>query len=278
MTQDLETLKSDVERERRQLEHSLSALNDRMSVDGLKAEAGHHLNAVTGDAINKVLARFGRNAEAHPLATAAIGAGLSWLLSEPDRSKKTEPPAPTRRSMGAYNGPKVAEGDPNLDTPAMVAAHSSPRTPNVVERAQDKAADAMDTVADKAGALRDQAESLKDRLSEGTQELSQEARDRVIAAREKALNAAQTGQRKLRDAGSASRDFATENPMIVGGVALAIGAAIAGALYMRKSQDEEEELEIDVFEEADRIFEEELERARLERNTAVQGVTSGDAS
>lgn len=271
MTRELETLQTDVERERRQLEHSLSALNDRLSVDALSAEAGQHINALTGDAINKLVSRFGRNAQAHPLTTAAIGAGLSWLMSDPARSPGTHAPAPTRRSMGAYNGPKPAEGDPNLNTPAMVAAHSAPRSPDMVERAQAKASDAMDTATDAVDAIRDKANDLRDRLSEGTQELSQEARDRVIAAREKALNAAQTGQQKLRDAGKTSRDFATENPMIVGGVALAIGAAVAGALYMRKSQDDADVHDRDVFAKADRIFEDELARARIERNTAVQG-------
>ena len=62
--------------------------------------------------------------------------------------------------------------------------------------------------------------------------------------------------------------------MVVGAIALALGEAVAGALYMRKSAktDDEDEFErLDAFAQADRTFEDEVALARTERNTAVQG-------
>ncbi len=273
MKNDIEEIQDDIDAERAQLEQKLSALNDHVSVEALTAEAKQHLRDASGDIVQKLMNRFGQNAQAHPLAVAAVGAGVSWLLSGAGGAASKPDPV-MRRSMGAYNGPKPAEGDPDRDTPVMVAAHSTRPAPGVAERVQDRAREVLDTAQDQVAELRHQAEDMRRRIAEGTEELSAEARARVIAARERALEVAQKSGRKVRDAGQAGADFAKENPLVVGGVALALGAAIAGALYMRHSaaSDEDDTDDRDAFAEADRVFEEELARARIVRNTAVQGV------
>ncbi|MCK8463182.1 hypothetical protein MUY35_04880 [Aliiroseovarius sp. S1339] len=272
MKSELEQIQDEIEAERALLEQELAALNDHVSVESLTAEAGQYIRDASGDVANKLMARFGQNAQAHPLAVAAVGAGLSWLMSGPTPSANPEPVM--RRSMGAYNGPKPAAGDPDLDTPVTVAAHLTLREPDLTEKVQARAKGAIETAQDHLSDLRKQAADMRSRIAEGTEDLSAEARARVVAAREKALEAAQKTGRKVRDAGQVSTDFAKENPMVVGGIALALGAAVAGALYMRKSAktDDEDEFErLDAFAQADRTFEDEVALARTERNTAVQG-------
>ncbi|MCI2394026.1 hypothetical protein [Aliiroseovarius sediminis] len=273
MTNESDHIETEIEAERAQLEQKLSALSDHVSVDALTAEARDHIRAASGDVANKLMARFGQNAQAHPLAVAAVGAGLTWLMSGGGGASAPSSDEPVmRRSMGSYNGPKPAEGDPGRETPVSVAAHSTIREPDLTEKMQARAKGAVETAQDHLTDLRKQADDVRSRIAEGTEELSAEARARVVAARERALDAAQTTGRKVREASQASTEFAKENPMVVGGIALALGAAVAGALYMRKSaQDNEEDERLDAFTEADRIFEEELARARIERNTAVQG-------
>ncbi|MCK0139259.1 hypothetical protein [Aliiroseovarius sp. F47248L] len=277
MRNEIDQIQDGIETERAELEQKLSALNDHVSVEALTAEAGQHLRAASGDVVQKLLARFGQNAQAHPLAVAAVGAGISWLLSGAGAGSSSTPEPTVRRSMGAYNGPKPADGDPDRDTPVMVATHSTKRSPDITERVQDHAKDALGAAQDQLDELRRQANDIRSRIAEGTEELSTEARARVIAAREKALTAAQTSGRKIREAGHVSADFAKENPLVVGGVALALGAAVAGALYLRNSArtDEDGTDDFDAFSEADRVFEEELAQARAVRNTAVQGIPDG---
>lgn len=274
MKNDIDHIQDGIEAERAELEQKLSALNDHVSVEALTAEAGQHLRAASGDVVQKLLERFGRNAQSHPLAVAAVGAGVSWLLSGAG-ARSSDPEPVMRRSMGAYNGPKPAEGDPDRDTPVMVATHSTKRPPEMLERVHDRASDALGAAQDQLSDLRQQANDMRSRIAEGTEELSAEARARVIAAREKALEVAQASGRKMRYAGQAGADFAKDNPLVVGGIALALGAAVAGALYMRHSAQTDDNAvadDSDAFSEADRVFEEELARARAVQNTAAQGI------
>ncbi len=275
MTNEPDRILYEIDAERARLERKLAMLNDRVSVDALKTEAGHHVRAASGDVIDRVLTRLGHSAQAHPLAVAAVGAGVSWLLSGGAGAAARPDDTAMRRSMGSYNGPKPAGGDPDRETPVSVAAHSQPRAPDAIDTVQARAKGAVETAQAQLAALRRQADDMRNRVAEGTDELSSEARARVIAAREKALEAAQYSGRKARDAGQAGTAFAKENPMIVGGLALALGAAVAGALYIRnsgKAEGDEDDAKLDAFAEADRVFEDELARARAARNAAAQGI------
>lgn len=132
--------------------------------------------------------------------------------------------------------------------------------------AADKAAGAWDStkqgVSSAADHTRQRAEAMRHKLSEGTEHLGQEARARVIAARERAIEARDQAERSLRRGADRAVDFYDDHPLVAGALALAVGAAIAGALPRTRFEDEQMgDSSDELFHEAERIYEEEREKA-----------------
>ena len=105
--------------------------------------------------------------------------------------------------------------------------------------------------------------SLRDRLSEGTEHLSDAARERVIAARQAAVDAQQQARRAMHDGSDAAADMFDRQPLVVGALAFAVGAAVAALLPRTRTENTYLGAQRDsLMSEAERIFHEETERAR----------------
>jgi len=100
------------------------------------------------------------------------------------------------------------------------------------------------------------------RLSEGTESMTEEARERIMAARERAILASEDAGRGMRRGAARAGDFFDEHPIVVGALAVAVGAAIAGTLPRSRYEDEHFGAESDrLYDEAERIFQEERAKA-----------------
>ncbi len=247
--------------DRAALNASLNALGNRLTVDNLATEATHKVAGVSEDLIDTVLRRLGANAQTRPVATALVGAGMSWLLSKPAASREYRPQV-------HYNGPKPVEGDPDRDT--LLYAGAVHRTPSPTQKVKET----MEHTEEKLAEIRQQAANMRARITEGTEELTEEARARVVAAREKAVDAAEAASRTAAKTARSGRDFVQENPMMVGGLALAVGAAVAGAVLWKRSGENKEERR-EYFDEADRIYDEEIAKARGENHETVLAQMNG---
>lgn len=110
--------------------------------------------------------------------------------------------------------------------------------------------------------VQDRAAKLRARLAEGTENLSEEARARVIAAREAAIDARRNAAQALEAKSRQAADFYDRQPLVAGALALALGAAIGGALPRTKAEDEALGAHSDaLMERAEAIFREEQEKA-----------------
>lgn len=132
--------------------------------------------------------------------------------------------------------------------------------------AKDKAAAAGQAVREGASsaaeAARLRAARLRARLSEGTENLSEEAKARVIAAREAAVDARRKAGEALASGSRQSADFYNRQPLVAGALALALGAAIGGALPRTRTEDDALGQNSDkMMERAEAIFREEQEKA-----------------
>ena len=135
------------------------------------------------------------------------------------------------------------------------------------EPAMDKQTDsianqAVETTRAAAGsaaqAVSETASAFGSKIAAGTEMLSEEARQRVIAARRAAIAAGQTTQISLRRGRQTAGDFFAEQPLIVGALAVALGAAIGGLMPRSRFEDETFGTHRDrLVNEADRILEEE---------------------
>ena len=83
----------------------------------------------------------------------------------------------------------------------------------------------------------DRAAQLRRRLAEGTEDLSEAARERVIAARESAVRARASAASYGREGRDRAVDIFEDQPLVVGALALAVGAAIGAALPRSRTED-----------------------------------------
>lgn len=123
----------------------------------------------------------------------------------------------------------------------------------------------------------ERAARARERLARGTENLSEAARDRVIAARARAVDMAQradaAARRNYARGRDATKDLVEQQPLVAGALAMAVGAALAGALPRTRHEDELlGETRDDLFDEAERIFHEERQKAERVARAAVDEV------
>lgn len=126
-----------------------------------------------------------------------------------------------------------------------------------------------------ATSVRDTVSGLSERLLQGTEEFSDEAKARVLQARQAAYDAKDAAGAALKAGGQTAANLFEDQPLVVGALAVALGAAIGGALPHTRTEDKamgpsRESL----FAEAQRIFAEERTKAmsvlRVATDTAKQ--------
>jgi hypothetical protein len=108
-------------------------------------------------------------------------------------------------------------------------------------------------------------------IAEGTENLSEAARVRVIAARERAIIGRQKAKRAVQSGAASAGDFFEDQPLVAGALALAVGAALGGALPRTRYEDENIGQQSDaMFREAERIYRHEMTRAKSVANAVAE--------
>ena len=156
------------------------------------------------------------------------------------------------------------------------------RMSDTVDPLRDKAAKLADKISDAAAPIRDKAMALTDRLLHGTDGFSDEAKVRILAARRAAHDARSATQDAMHRGRKAASNMFDDQPLVVGALALAVGAAIGGALPRTRMEDDQMGASSDqLFATAQSVFGEErtkamavLKAAGSEAKGAVQDVRS----
>ncbi|MBM9593148.1 DUF3618 domain-containing protein [Roseitranquillus sediminis] len=116
------------------------------------------------------------------------------------------------------------------------------------------------------------AAELRERITHGTQDLSAQARARIIAARTRAYEAQLRAEQYASRGRDKAVDLFEDQPLVIGALALAFGAALGGLLPRTSREDDAfGAYRDDLFEEAERVYRE--ERSKLEavaRETAEE--------
>lgn len=138
----------------------------------------------------------------------------------------------------------------------------------------DGARSAKDGVSRAAQSTADRMARARARLARGTEDMSEAARERIITARARALDVArradETAREKYARGRDATAEFIEDQPLVAGAIALAVGAALAGALPRTRREDELlGQTRDELFDEAERIFQEEREKAERVAQAAV---------
>ncbi len=211
----------------------------------------------------------------NPGPLAVTGAGLAWMALK----------AATRRS-----GPRIAYDETTHPT---VTGFRQPRPRMAGFDARLAAADSAikadqsdsflegdhpmtdethhNTRLDAAkGRLYDTAESQRARIEDGLDGLPDGAKDRIRKAREAAIAVHERAETEAARAAQAARNTAHDNPLLVGGLALAAGAALAMMLPRTQVEDRTIGAHRDrLFDEAERVFQAEKAKLKAAAEDAV---------
>lgn len=191
------------------------------------------------------------------------------MFSEEDRGGGHE--GSWRRDAGGSDG-STADSLRGRADAAATAVGDGARS--VGEGVEDAASEVGDAARRAGRSASDFASRTRASLAAGTESLGEEARSRVMAARERAVEARRRATQAARsgyDRGRAGAvDFFEQQPLVAGALAVAVGAAIAGALPRTRKEDEWFGDSSDaLMEEAERIFSEERRKAERVAGAAL---------
>jgi ElaB/YqjD/DUF883 family membrane-anchored ribosome-binding protein len=281
-----EEIEREIETQRSELTSNLDDLQDRFSIDGLVRQIGDQFREHGGDLGRSITDQV----KANPIPLALTGIGLAWMMfgnsrpsprtdeysraeadfrqSRLDQGRPYTPP--TARVDTSDSGPSWARDDDHRqsgwddhlsagedkanagkDSVSKGLSAAGSTASNAAESAKSSIAEGLETA-------RDGIAAAGNRIAEGTEALSEEGRKRVIAARQKAKDMRRSTMKTAAQGADAAADFYDRQPLVVGALALAVGAAMGGALPRTKVEDDLMGQQSDnLIEEAERIFEEE---------------------
>jgi len=162
----------------------------------------------------------------NPLAAALIGGGALWLLMGNEKLKDAANSATAATStlvdIGARNARATASGLRRTEAP--------PTAPDMDNDASFHAGESLSNAAGAAGdSVSDTAQKIKSRLDESTAY----AREKVAS-----LGNPLPGRETFTKAQSSLADLLERQPLVLGVVGLAIGAAVAGAFRTSDLENE----------------------------------------
>lgn len=295
-------IERDIERERAELTASLQGLQNSFSLEEITRRMGRQFTEHGGEFGRSV----SRSVRDNPIALALTGVGLAWMIfgDGPGRRSSSDYHDDLDDRFGSVRHEGGLRAG-NLDAPSAGATGasasawsdtgsdsrngSSPgssigrKSGEIASSAKSAASGAAEAVSDGwdrlTGASRRMGErtrrrsaELRQRLYDGTESLSEDARKRVIAARQAALDAQLEAERLAADGKRKAVDFFHDQPLVVGALAIAAGAALGSALPRTRTEDEAVgEYRDTLFEEAERIYSEERKKAeKVVKSTAAE--------
>jgi ElaB/YqjD/DUF883 family membrane-anchored ribosome-binding protein len=191
-----EEIEREIEQTRNRLSRDIDELGNKLNPQNLKEEAKSAIKGAAQGAVSNVGEQARRTGSRlvevireNPLPVIAVGAGVTWLLTQRSRTGISG----NRMARYAYTGPDRRQGE-NWQSGTGLRG----RVGGTVSEVKDSMSEAASGVADRAG-------EIKDRAGERLGELSGEAR------------------RQTRRIKTNLEHAAEENPL-----AIAIGAAVVG--------------------------------------------------
>jgi ElaB/YqjD/DUF883 family membrane-anchored ribosome-binding protein len=156
-----EEIEREIERTRSRMSRNIDELGDRLKPSNLKEEAKSAIKDAAQGAVSNVGEQARRTSSRlvevireNPLPVIAVGAGVTWLLTQRSRSDVSG----DRMARYAYTGPERRQGH------------------GIKNRVGDAVSGVKDSVSEAAGGVAERASELKDRAGERIDDWGNEAR------------------------------------------------------------------------------------------------------
>ena len=271
-------IERDVEDTRARLAGTLGELRDRASPGQLLEQALDYAKQSGGADLARNL---GASVRDNPLPLLLIGAGIGWLMLS-DRRGATGGVGDGRRQQLALPAPS------GTGRPASVRVYpTGPRSdapdeddgPSAIQRASEALDGAKGRAGEAASGLSDSISGAADRVADAATSAYRAAADAASSAAGSAgSSGASSTVQRLADAGQGARDqfgrfgdgtrqglgwLVREQPLVLGAIGLAVGAAVGALLPGTETEDRlMGETRDDLAERARATAEEGLERAK----------------
>lgn len=191
-------IEANIERTRAEMDETLDALQEKFSPGKLIDQALSYFNSQDGNG-NEFVDNLNQTIKQNPIPTALVGIGLGWLmLSGKEQS--------SYQSYAA--GTNTRYSSANSDSGSL----------------QDKATALKKTAQEKTSALKDQAQAKLDTVSDHLSEAGDSAQQRLNQGLEQARGSYEYVMR--------------EQPLVLVGMGLALGAALGAGLPPTRKEDE----------------------------------------
>lgn len=218
---DPERLEREIDQQRDMIGEIISALENRLS---------------PGDIVERVLragngsgGEFARNlgsvVRANPMPTLLTTAGLAWLYA----SRRDT--APVDQSSSRYDRDYTSSGATSTSSTNSDRVEGHGSGDSLRDKAAHKASDLKDGISDRASHLHEGASHMRETASEKWSD----AKDTVG---EKAHHAAGSVRHQAHRARTGFSDLMEDNPLVIGAIALGIGALLGAALPTTGQEDE----------------------------------------
>jgi ElaB/YqjD/DUF883 family membrane-anchored ribosome-binding protein len=198
-----EDIEREIEQTRNRVSRDIDELGNKLSPQNLKEEAKSAIKGAAQGAVSNVGEQARRTGSRlvevireNPLPVIAVGAGVTWLLTQRSRSEVSG----GRMARYAYTGPERRQGE-SWQSGSGIRG----RVGGTVSGVKDSVSGVKDSVSEAASSVAERAGEFKERAGERIGELGGEAR------------------RQARRIKTNLEHTAEENPL-----ALAIGAAVVG--------------------------------------------------
>jgi Protein of unknown function (DUF3618) len=198
-----EQLEREAEQNRARLAATLDELRERVTPGQVLDQLIEYAGEGTG---GEIVRNLGQQVRRNPLSVALVGAGLAWLMISNRPSDRADEPRPRR-------------DDAERRAAARLAALSDRPTASVGAMATSAYRRAGEAASDAARRARASADSTYRTTSDAVSDVAHKASDTAAAVSRNAAAATRT-----------LADFCSDQPLVIAGLGLALGAALGSAL------------------------------------------------
>jgi ElaB/YqjD/DUF883 family membrane-anchored ribosome-binding protein len=237
MSKSTHEIERDVERTRSDIEDTVEALREKMSLGQIVDEAGHYFRHNGG---TEALSNLATQARANPMPLALVGIGLAWLMSGRGQPSMGH----TGSHMGSYRGSSEGHASGAYSGGGSSSSNVGSRIGETAGSAKDavsgagrKAGEAMSSGVHKAGdAMSSGMHKAGDAASQTYDRVSDKASETYGRMSE---HASDTYDRMSQRAGRAQRSMSElieSEPLILAGLGIAVGAAIGAMMPATRTE------------------------------------------
>jgi ElaB/YqjD/DUF883 family membrane-anchored ribosome-binding protein len=179
-----------------------------------------------------LLRGLGRQVSENPMPAALIGAGLVWMMMGNSKSNGSSTPRVNGDGRSKADSFSSA-ADYGIEMGSDLSTRAGEIGSDIGSRASDAARSVKDTMQSAASSVSDTASMLKERASSAYDSVADTANRTKWAVKDAAYSVKESAVALEESAVAATRgifDYCKDQPLVLAGLGLAIGAALGAAI------------------------------------------------